>query len=382
MKQQEEEEWLDLLLSTSDDDGKPSKEAEPRPMTSAVPRATFQKKDASARLVATRHNISREEFLSDFHNQRPLVVLGLAERWPAMRLWTPAYLAQKVGSASTLASSPKDVPPLKEDGPVTPAEVVQGKEEEKLRVFRAKDNLTFLDDEQVVEIVQMTFTEVLQHVFGKKKEEADEECFNGEANNDEPLNSFKERNTTTKGRRLYLRAPLFQQIRQDIEWPFHLLPGHQRPTEQQETEKDKVVFSEALSGLWVGHSGNITPLHYDLFHGFLVQVRGRKHVCMFSPDDTGFLQPNNTATSAATTKKKAHVGQLNLCRYDRRDEEERRLFPSVPEAQRCLFFSFCSFLLFFLCCLVFSLSSFFLLSVIFFLFQFCLQNLCQHLLQR
>jgi hypothetical protein len=39
--------------------------------------------------------------------------------------------------------------------------------------------------------------------------------------------------------------------------------------------------------------GNITPLHFDLWHGLLVQIVGRKHVIMFDPDDYNNLYPHS-----------------------------------------------------------------------------------------
>ena len=41
--------------------------------------------------------------------------------------------------------------------------------------------------------------------------------------------------------------------------------------------------------MWLGSAGCVTPLHYDLCHGFLVGVRGVKVVTYFSPDDYGAL---------------------------------------------------------------------------------------------
>lgn len=45
------------------------------------------------------------------------------------------------------------------------------------------------------------------------------------------------------------------------------------------------ALRDANCGVWLGSAGNITPLHYDLCHGFLVQVIGTKTVTYFEPDD-------------------------------------------------------------------------------------------------
>jgi len=46
------------------------------------------------------------------------------------------------------------------------------------------------------------------------------------------------------------------------------------------------------SGLWVGQQGNITALHYDVWHGFLGQILGRKRVILFGPDESSKLYPD------------------------------------------------------------------------------------------
>lgn len=45
-------------------------------------------------------------------------------------------------------------------------------------------------------------------------------------------------------------------------------------------------LDELGTGLWIGHKGNVTSLHYDGWHGCLVQLWGKKRVTLFSPDDT------------------------------------------------------------------------------------------------
>jgi hypothetical protein len=37
------------------------------------------------------------------------------------------------------------------------------------------------------------------------------------------------------------------------------------------------------SGIWIGMKGNLTSLHYDLWHGFLAQISGTKKVVLFPP---------------------------------------------------------------------------------------------------
>ncbi len=39
------------------------------------------------------------------------------------------------------------------------------------------------------------------------------------------------------------------------------------------------------SGVWIGTTGVVTPLHYDAWPGLLFQTHGSKRVLMFAPDD-------------------------------------------------------------------------------------------------
>jgi len=43
--------------------------------------------------------------------------------------------------------------------------------------------------------------------------------------------------------------------------------------------------------LWIGPGGNVVPLHFDFTHNFLAQVRGRKTVLLFPPQDSRYLFP-------------------------------------------------------------------------------------------
>jgi Cupin-like domain len=47
-----------------------------------------------------------------------------------------------------------------------------------------------------------------------------------------------------------------------------------------------VRLDERGSGLWIGHKGNLTPLHYDTWQGCLAQLSGRKRVTLISPQET------------------------------------------------------------------------------------------------
>lgn len=71
------------------------------------------------------------------------------------------------------------------------------------------------------------------------------------------------------------------------------------------TSTDKILFRN----LWIGGTGCISPLHKDSLPNFLVQVRGRKKLIMYSPEDTQNLYPG-------TEKETSHMSSINLRNVD------------------------------------------------------------------
>ena len=67
-------------------------------------------------------------------------------------------------------------------------------------------------------------------------------------------------------------------------------------------------LDEELSGIWIGSQGCVTPLHFDPWHGILCQVRGRKRVTLFSPEDTENIYPRKQANSGLNQ----HISELVL----------------------------------------------------------------------
>ena len=51
-------------------------------------------------------------------------------------------------------------------------------------------------------------------------------------------------------------------------------------------EVDGRQYDRGATGVWVGQSGNITKLHYEWWHGFLAQIKGRKRVVLFPPGES------------------------------------------------------------------------------------------------
>ncbi len=60
----------------------------------------------------------------------------------------------------------------------------------------------------------------------------------------------------------------------------------------------------ALTNLWFGSDGCITPLHHDRADNFLVQILGTKRVTLFSPEETARLYPDEGGAR--------HVSRVNV----------------------------------------------------------------------
>ena len=82
--------------------------------------------------------------------------------------------------------------------------------------------------------------------------------------------------------RCYLKSPMCPPLRRYVAtFPDKLL--FVDPTQDQIKESDSKV--------WVGAAQNVTPLHFDLCHGLIVQVVGRKRVTLFHPSESAKLYP-------------------------------------------------------------------------------------------
>jgi LPS sulfotransferase NodH len=65
-----------------------------------------------AGVVERRTGVSRAEFREQYYSaNRPVILQGLLREWPAMTLWTPAYLKGKVGNARVEIMANRDADP-------------------------------------------------------------------------------------------------------------------------------------------------------------------------------------------------------------------------------------------------------------------------------
>lgn len=92
---------------------------------------------------------------------------------------------------------------------------------------------------------------------------------------------FVARTTAESKAALYARAPLSARVLADCDLS---------KIASMTGEEPKL----SNCGLWLGSASNITPFHYDLCHGFLVQVLGTKTFTFVDPEQWRCLYPRGT----------------------------------------------------------------------------------------
>ena len=117
--------------------------------------------------------------------------------------------------------------------------------------------------------------------------------------------------------RLYARAPLSGGLRDEI--------CLDKLGELASGAAGMQSFTEAKCGVWLGSGGCITPLHYDLCHGFLVGVLGTKRFTYFAPEDFRALdsRPDELETSSALAKNLENAARLSADIDGWRSDQDR-----------------------------------------------------------
>jgi hypothetical protein len=172
-----------------------------------------------ARPIERIHRPDRATFVRDYlQADRPVIITGLMDDWPAMARWTDDYLVNRLG-----------------DRPIA---------------FWASDD----------------------QVFGVAP-------FHELATEAVSFGDFLARCREGGGRRLYLRKgamkAVLTELMDDIRMPEYV--------------DARWLLS---TNMWMGPAGNDTPLHYDLAHNLLAQVRGRKRLVLYKPEDIAGMYPN------------------------------------------------------------------------------------------
>jgi hypothetical protein len=260
--------------------------------------------------------LDRAKFHETYRTEKPVVIKGLVRSWPAYKRWEPAQLKRLVGNL-----------------------VVQP--------FIAFDNVHFLENRDVVERREMPLAQVIEHVFegrdvvlsaqpaGNEDTPASATaprwpwfqcvCATGAAALSaaltgavDPRSSNGAASVAAVGalaalvsqccsgthaaataNRIYLRGAVFNELKEDINVPTFMDGGPAK-------------LSDDLSGIWIGSKGCITPLHFDAWHGVLCQVRGRKRVTLFAPEDTDNMYPRKQEDGMNMHTSELVLEQLDL----------------------------------------------------------------------
>jgi lysine-specific demethylase 8 len=167
------------------------------------------------------HRPSREAFIETYLKQdKPVIITGLLDDWPALGKWTDDYLNERVG-------------------------------DRLMPFWVSRDQVFGVNPFQDLETEDLAFRDFLRI------------CQTGQ----------------TGGKHYYLRKgsmdALMADLLEDIRYPEYL---------------DKRWLLS--TNMWMGPAGNDTPLHYDLSHNLLAQLRGRKRCLLFAPEDIQAMYPN------------------------------------------------------------------------------------------
>ena len=103
---------------------------------------------------------------------------------------------------------------------------------------------------------------------------------------------------------------------------------HQFPELQDELTIDQVLPQTALKKnklvvykkLWIGPGGSVTPLHFDLYDNYFIQMFGKKTFYLYSPSDLPSLYPYGPLT------KYPYVSRINPAQPD------LKKFPKISNA--------------------------------------------------
>ena len=91
-------------------------------------------------------------------------------------------------------------------------------------------------------------------------------------------------------------------------------------------DANNIPFKPKNIGIWTSSEGCVTPLHFDICHGFLVQVYGRKNFILCSPDDTPFVYWDRESGSRNVT-----TSAVDLTKWIAGDLSERSKYPLIED---------------------------------------------------
>ncbi|MDA8539127.1 cupin-like domain-containing protein [bacterium] len=267
---EEELQWDALAAELALDFGAESSDEE---LHDARPQATPAPAPPASVERRSRGQLTHAEFHSEFRHRKPVLLSGFASGWMALSRWSSVeHLASLLG--------------------------------EDVLVLRSPDDRRFLKRD--CEQEQRPFGDVVRELFVQPAATASERP---------PKEAVASR--------MYARSPLRAGLRAEVDLrDLQQLVGEtdsdirsSGPSGDAKGGTRRSVFKDENCGVWLGTAGNVTPLHYDLCHGFLVQVLGTKTVTYFEPDDYRYLYQR---------KEHPELSQVDLDAW-RREQVSNRL---------------------------------------------------------
>lgn len=206
--------------------------------------------------IEVREALTHDEFSAIYRHKRPVLLRGYADKWPALSRWSDsAHLRELLG-----------------------------KEVDQTLVLRSPDGRRFLKRDCVQE--RWPFARIVDELFGSSTE-------------------VSQGDKT----RFYARAAFADGLKAEVE-----LDGlEQLVCGSTSGACMSSVFRDQNCGVWLGSAGCITPLHYDLCHGFLVGVLGTKLITYYSPDDFGGMYARKQQPEVCCPREFFRRTLLTLC---------------------------------------------------------------------
>jgi hypothetical protein len=232
-----------------------------------------------------------EQFRNLYRMRKPVCLKNGAKDWPALQKWADLdYLSSSL---------------------LTP-EGEGGDAQETLLI--ANDGQTFLKHE-LCKRSEMDFRQAIQLILTPTSVEVTEVATTTEE-------------ATVEQQRMYCRLYFDRQPTLAADTLHQQLASAFLPNPLAPVSLYPSSFEPKNCGIWISSSGCVTPLHYDLCHGLLVQVFGKKRFLLASPQETIYLSPNKDPFSKNHTSS-----QVNLTKWISNDPEEKKRYPAIDEAQ-------------------------------------------------
>ena len=223
--------------------------------------------------IERRSCLSHAEFAQRYRHRRPVILAGIANEWPALSKWQDSAHLRTLHTADVLVLRSKDGRVFLKrdcehfDGPFDRVAT----EERRRSPFIAFHH--FPSPSSLSIALWLPLSQVSDMLFMPPAQ--------------------RPRSMPPPRERLYARAPLNGGLRAEVTLDAleELVGG----------AAGAHTFNEHKCGVWLGSGGCVTPLHYDMCHGFLAGVRGVKHFTYFAPEDFRRLypRPEQSETSSA-----------------------------------------------------------------------------------